>query len=77
MIGVTKMKNKVLTTFMATAITATLVSPMPTADAASNNSPLNHSIQMQPKQRGKQLLLATSLKRKFLHPMANLKLASR
>jgi|GEM_PF-438639 len=40
------MKNKVLTTFMATAITATLVSPMPTVDAASNNSPLNHSIQM-------------------------------
>ena len=40
------MKNKVLTTFMATAITATLVSPMSTADAASNNSPLNLSIQM-------------------------------
>ncbi|GAB0171386.1 FIVAR domain-containing protein [Lysinibacillus sp. CTST325] len=40
------MKNKVLTTFMATAITATLVSPMSTADAASNHSSLNHSIQL-------------------------------
>jgi len=46
MIGVTKMKNKAFTTFMATAITATLVLPASTANAASNDSPLNHSIQI-------------------------------
>ncbi|MFE3574664.1 S-layer protein [Lysinibacillus sp. NPDC059133] len=40
------MKNKVLTTFMATAITATLVLPVSTANAASNDSSLNHSIHM-------------------------------
>lgn len=36
MIGVTHMKNKALSTLMATAITATLVLPMSTANAASS-----------------------------------------
>ncbi|WP_199777798.1 FIVAR domain-containing protein [Lysinibacillus sp. FJAT-14745] len=40
------MKNKALSTFMATAITATLVLPVSPANAASNDSSLNHSIQI-------------------------------
>ncbi|WP_369436312.1 S-layer protein [Lysinibacillus fusiformis] len=37
------MKNKALTTFMATAITATMVLPMPIASAVSSESSVNHS----------------------------------
>ncbi|MGE7132302.1 S-layer protein [Lysinibacillus xylanilyticus] len=40
------MKNKALSAFMATAITATLVLPVSHANAASNVSSLNHSIQI-------------------------------
>ncbi|MFJ6210519.1 S-layer protein [Lysinibacillus sp. NPDC092081] len=40
------MKNKALSTFMATAITATLVLPVASANAASNDQSLNHSIQI-------------------------------
>jgi len=47
MIGVTNMKNKALSTFMATAITTTLVLPVLPANAASSDSPLNHSIQIE------------------------------
>lgn len=43
MIGVNKLKNKALTTFMATAITATMVLPMPIASAVSSESSVNHS----------------------------------
>ncbi|MFF2178984.1 S-layer protein [Lysinibacillus sp. NPDC058147] len=40
------MKKKALSTFMATAITATLVLPVVPANAASNDSSLNHSAQI-------------------------------
>jgi len=40
------MKNKVFSTFMATAITATLIVPVSTANATSNDVSLNHSIQI-------------------------------
>ncbi len=40
------MKNKVLSTFMATAITATLVFPVLPANAAFSDSSVNHSIQI-------------------------------
>ncbi|MGE7696009.1 S-layer protein [Lysinibacillus sp. NPDC094177] len=40
------MKNKALSTFMATAITASLVLPVSPANAASNDSSSNHSIQI-------------------------------
>lgn len=46
MIGVINLKNKALSAFMATAITATLVLPVSPAKAASNDSSLNHSIQI-------------------------------
>lgn len=46
MIGVINLKNKALSAFMATAITATLVLPVSHANAASNVSSLNHSIQI-------------------------------
>lgn len=47
MIGVINLKKKALSTFMATAITATLVLPVAPANAASNNSSLNHSAQIE------------------------------
>lgn len=40
------MKNKVFSTFMATAITATLIVPVSTANATSTNVSLNHSVQI-------------------------------
>ncbi|MEQ6357570.1 S-layer protein [Lysinibacillus sp. M3] len=40
------MKNKVFSTFMATAITATLIVPVSTANATSNDVSLNHSVQI-------------------------------
>jgi len=46
MIGVTKMKNKALSTFMATALTATLVLPVAPVNAASSDSSVNQSIQI-------------------------------
>lgn len=46
MIGVTKMKNKALSTFMATALTATLVLPVVPVNAASSDSSVNQSIQI-------------------------------
>ncbi len=45
-IGVIYLKNKAISTFMATAITATLVLPVASVHAASNDSSLNHSIQI-------------------------------
>lgn len=45
-IGVINLKKKALSTFMATAITATLVLPVAPANAASNDSSLNHSAQI-------------------------------
>lgn len=45
-IGVIYLKNKAISTFMATAITATLVLPVTSVHAASNDPSLNHSIQI-------------------------------
>lgn len=46
MIGVIDLKNKALSAFMATAITATLVLPVSTANATSRDSYINHSIKI-------------------------------
>lgn len=46
MIGVINLKNKALSAFLATSITVTLVLPVSHANAASNVSSLNHSIQI-------------------------------
>ncbi len=46
MIGVINLKNKALSAFMATAITATLLLPVSPANAASKHSSLHHPVQI-------------------------------